>query len=316
MLSVPPQHTPRHERLKLFLTQGFFFTQLLGIHADRFDPLAEEAFAGAVLYLDTNILLPRLLQADAGPIFDEMLAVAKQLGIEMRITRATLDETRRVAADRQQQLAKIVDVVPDELMLRVNDEFILAFLERREREQITLDEFFEPFDRLSDLVQHDLGITLIDVVEEMCGDVDVTGISAVIQEEAETVRRRKKSARILAHDVAHFVLIRADRKDHPKTWFLTRDRSVIQAAAKLSRAPEPPLCFSLTGFLQTISPFVTNGNAQHSLADVFSSILSDQLGEKTLTRLKSSWCSPTCTRMYSQHAMRIWCRQSMSYETG
>jgi hypothetical protein len=72
---------PDDERLKLHLTQGYFFTQLLGIHADRFDPLAEQAFAGAVLYVDTNAVMPRLLRSDAAAIFDEMVTVAKQLGI-------------------------------------------------------------------------------------------------------------------------------------------------------------------------------------------------------------------------------------------
>jgi hypothetical protein len=267
------------ERLKLYLTQAYFFTQLLGMQGVRFDPLAEQAFAGAVLYLDTNTLLPRLLQSEAAPMFDEMVSVAKQLGIDLRVTRATLNETRRVAADRQQQLRKIVEKgVPDELMQRVNDQFMEGFVERRDRENVTLEEFFAPFERLSELVQHDLGITLVDITEEemLTGHADASDVGRMIQEESEAIRRRKKSPGTLEHDVAHLVMVDGERRDQPKTWFLTNDRSVMSAATRLVRGNEPPVCFGLTGFLQTLSPFVTNGGAEHSLADMFSSMLSDQ----------------------------------------
>src|SRR2546423_1098128 len=96
-----------------------------------------------------------------------MVSVGKQLGIELRLTQATLDETRRVAADREGQLRKIVENgVPEELLQCANDQFLECFVDRREREGITVEEFFAPFDRLSDFVQKDLGITLTDVVED------------------------------------------------------------------------------------------------------------------------------------------------------
>jgi hypothetical protein len=238
------------ERLKLYLTQSYFFTQLLGMQGLRFDPLAEAAFAGAVLYLDTNTLLPRLLQGEAKVMFDEISAVSKQLGIELRVTRATLNETRGVAAARRQQLQKITEKgVPDELLHRVSDQFLEAFIEYREREDATIDQFFEPFERLSDVVQNELGVVLVDVVEDemLKSSSSTEEIERTIQEESETIRRRKKSPGTLSHDVAHFALVSEERRTHPKTWFLTNDRTIISAASLLLTANDPPVCFGLSG---------------------------------------------------------------------
>lgn len=272
---------PDDERLKLFLTQGFFFTQLLGMQGStQFDPLAEHAFSGAVLYLDTNTILPRLLHLDAAPIFEEMDTVARQLGVELRITRATVNEARRVSADRMRQLTTILEKgVPEDLLHRTNDQFLTAFLERRDRDGLTLEDFFAPFENLSDFVQRILRIELVELTEEEMNSDKARSqvVGDTIQQESEAVRHRRKGQATLEHDIAHFLYVESERRHHPKTWFLTHDRSVIRAASRLTRDNEPPISFSIAGFLQTISPFVTSGASQQSLADVFSSMLTDQM---------------------------------------
>jgi len=60
---------------------------LLCLHGSPFDPLSAQAFDGAVLYLDTNIVLLGVLSALRRiNLFEEVLAIAVKLGIKLRVT--------------------------------------------------------------------------------------------------------------------------------------------------------------------------------------------------------------------------------------
>ena len=275
-------HSTHHDdqRLKLYLTQSYYFTQLLGFEGkQQFDPLAEEAFRGAVFYLDTNVLLPAIVLNDANArMFEEMAGVAKTLGISLRVTRATINETRRVAANRRMLLNTIVAVVPKDLAERTNDPFLVAFLDALERDpELTPDVFMEPFDRLSDVLAG-IGVEIDDRIEdEMIGDADVTYETQIVQEEART-RGWGKSDDTLRHDLAHFKLVEAERVTHDRTWFMTRDRTLAQAAGRLAKDEEhPPFSFGLIAFLHSISPFITTTGTDQSLAAVYSKFLTENL---------------------------------------
>ena len=81
---------------------------------------------------------------------------------------------------------------------------------------------------------------------------------------------------MLKHDIAHYALVQDARLKEPKTWFLTHDRSMTGTAALLVKSDEHPFCFSMLGFLQAISPFVTSDSEQHSISDLFNLLLGDQ----------------------------------------
>ena len=123
---------PADVKLKFHLTQGFYLAQLLGYQEEGFNPLAEEAFWGLVFYLDTNILLIGLLRPESdGDLFSEMVRVANKLGIALRVTRATINETRRVAADRATQIERTLEKLPDEIVRKSQDAFATAFFDER-----------------------------------------------------------------------------------------------------------------------------------------------------------------------------------------
>jgi hypothetical protein len=271
---------PEDQQLRLYLTQSYYFTQLLGFEGkQQFDPLADEAFRGSVFYLDTNVLLPAIVLNDANArMFEEMVTVAKTLGIALRVTRATMNEARRVAANRRIQLNMIVPIVPKDLIERTNDSFVIAYLAARERNQtLTPDQFMEPFDRLSTIVV-EMGMEIDDRIEdEIIAGRDVANASQVFQEEAKT-RGWGKSEDTLRHDVAHFTLVETERAGQPKTWFMTRDRTVVQAAARLAKDEmHPPFSFGLIAFLHSISPFITASGAEHSLAAMYSTFLTEHV---------------------------------------
>jgi len=269
-------------RLMLHLTQGYCFAQLLGADHVDFNPIAEEAFRASVFYCDTNVLIAGLLPGSRGQAFAEILAIARRVGAELRVTRATVDETRHTAGNRLATLERIANTVPTEVGVLSSDEFVEHFYElRKENPQLTPAEFLAPFDSIADIARDRWGLVVEEVLEEsLLEDADTAGIAEAIQAAALASRGWKKSAPVLHHDVAHLELVRQTRYKNPKTWFLTRDGTLLGAATEIAHNGNPdarPLCFAMLGFLQSISPFVSNPGEESALADFFSGLLREQL---------------------------------------
>jgi len=277
-LALFKSHDLEDKRLIFYLTQGYYFAQLLGLNHQSFDPIAEQAFAGAVFYLDTNVLLPGLLPGDGGGAFIEMIRVAKRIGITLRITRASINEARRVAADRLNELKSMQDVVPAELAERSLDDFVTNFYAQRlSNPQLTPDEYLHQFERLSATMEQ-WGVEIDDITEdEMLRGRSYPVLETSIQERSAHYRKgRTKSESVLRHDVAHYALVETKRESNSKTWFLTRDRSLMSSAEGICKSGMP-FCFSLIGFLQSISPYVSGDVEGNSLSVVFSELLKEQL---------------------------------------
>jgi hypothetical protein len=267
------------QKLKFFLTQGYYFTQLLGLEDTGFNPLNEHAFANSVFYLDTNVLLVGVLSTDEnGALFNELISIAHRIGIEIRVTRATIDEARRVAADRRILIEKILDVVPEQLVELTDDQFILAYLHATATNvSLTPEEFLEPFNRLPDILRFQWGIQIDDRVEdEIIRERDFSQVAHILNEAAEASRGWGKSELVLKHDVCHYALVIDERNHNSKIWFLTKDKTLTLAATKLG-VSEQAFCFSLLGFLQSVSPFLTTTAEEHSFVDMFSTMFSEQV---------------------------------------
>jgi hypothetical protein len=270
---------PEETKLKFALAQGFYLAHLLGVGATCFNPVAEDAFARSVFYLDSNILFVGLLSSfDHMHLFEETVKIAKRIGIDLRVTRATIDEIRRVAADKKKQLVDTIDRVPQQLVAKTKDSILEAYIDRRENQPtLTLDEFFKPFDQLTDTVLNRWGIQIHDWnADELIRDRDFSVVITTLQQQVVKFRKRPKGPNVLKHDIAHYALISDSREKEPKTWFLTNDRSMIVTAGALAGRNEQPFCFNMLGFLQAISPFVTSESEQASLAELFNRLMGDQ----------------------------------------
>jgi hypothetical protein len=269
-------------RLILHLTQGYCFAQLLGVDRGTFNPMMEEAFRGSVFYLDTNVLFAGLLPGDKGEAFAEILAIARRIGAELRVTRATIDETRHTAAEKLATLEKIVGTVPDEVGELSTDEFVSHFYDlRRTNPALRPSEFLADFEAIATVARDRWGVVLEELTEDaLLIGVDVEEMGSVVQATTIGIRGWPKSQHVLRHDIAHLNLVRDARKATPKTWFLTRDGSLISAAEDLARQGGPdtrPLCFQMLGFLQSISPFVSSSTEDNVLANFFSGLLTEQI---------------------------------------
>jgi hypothetical protein len=276
-LSFVRSKNPDDERLKFFLTQGYYFVQLLGYEDGKFDPLSERAFSGAVFYLDTNLVIARILLTDGmREMFNELARVSKKLGFELRVTRATINEARRVAASKADMLRRIVGRVPAALTRRTDDDFLNEFVAARVRNPgFTVDEFVAPLDHAGEVLAVELGVAVDERIEDdMLSLTDCAKAQSVINEESVAIHAREKSSGVLAHDLGHYALVCYERRSHPKTWFLTQDGALIRSAQRLA-ASEPPFCFSLAGLLQSLSPFIDAGETA-PFVETFSSLVFNQ----------------------------------------
>jgi hypothetical protein len=271
---------PDDQKVKFNLSQGYYLTQLLGFEDSGFNPLRDHAFSDSVFYLDTNVVLIGVVYvAEHSGLFDEMVRVTKRMNVTLCVTRATVNEARRVARDRFTQIKKIIEVLPEQLIERTDDQFILAYLHARTKDPtITPEKFVAPFDSLADLLKERWNIEIDDRVEEdIFGNKDVSKICRIIDEEAEQVRGWGKSDPVRRHDACHYLLIAEARISNSKTWFLTRDRTLVAAAYKLEPGADVLFCFSLIGFLHSISPFIVTTTEEDTIVNALSAFMSEQV---------------------------------------
>ena len=270
---------PDDELLKFRLTQGYFAAQLLEFNNNGFNPIADDAFRDAVFYIDTNVLIGKLLTQEVSQLFDELVQLSRSLGIRLCVSHATIDEARMVASVRIGGLDRVLSTVPIELVNKTQDSFLDAFLELRNTNPLfTSDEFLSRFDEIPDFLTES-GIEINDLtVEEIVEDRELSRECRIIAQAAERIRNRPKRPNACLHDAAHYVLVQEERQRGFKAWFLTQDKTLSYAAIELDRN-QTPFCFPLVGFVQSVSPFIENPDAQHTLVDLFSAVLKGEVGD-------------------------------------
>jgi predicted nucleic acid-binding protein len=266
--------------LKFYLAQGYYFAQLAGFQNGGFSPLAEEAFRGSRFYLDTNVLLYGLLpDKEDNAIFGELLILAERLNITLVVTEATIKETLSLTQGFSKELSRVVEALPKEIVIRAKDQIAQSFLRAKEEDpNVSLDSFLLQMRNVRDVVTTKWKISICNEIEDqMIGADFPADVAEIIQEETIKSRGWEKPDAALRHDVAHLFLVRRERANNPKTWFLTRDRGLPMAANRLLLLGEQPFTFDFHGFLQTVSPFVTSTDERLGFAAIISSFLAEQL---------------------------------------
>lgn len=225
---------PQDENLKFHLTQSYYLLEILGANGTGFDPLAEQTFNGSVFYLDTNVVISGLLSYhQKNSPFKEMISLAKRLGIELTVTGTTLQEASVVTNQRFTEIDKFIRQVPEKIKDLAHDDFLESYLAACEQNPtLTLEEFFTPLTNAIERLT-EWGIVVVDKISEnlISQNPRKESIGAIIQEEAFNARGREKKPNILRHDLGHFILVMEERKQNPKVWFLTNDRS-LEIASK------------------------------------------------------------------------------------
>lgn len=268
---------PEDEKLKFRLTQGYYVAQLLGLDSAPFNPIANEAFRGAILYIDSNVLIESLLSSSERSRFHEVVSIANRIGVEIRVTRATIDEINRVTITRLDDLNTIVETIPEEMAEKTRDDILRAFLDARQEDpDLTPRDFLNRFNEISSFLEQ-LGVTIVEhTADEIIRDTDVSRECEVINQAAVETRGWGKSEDVRRHDVAHYLAVHQERSCGRCAWFLTNDRTLARAEVGLAKKGLP-FSLRLIVFLQAISPFVESSNDEVSLAALFSAALEGEL---------------------------------------
>lgn len=269
------------DRLKFNLGQSYYIAEILGMKSD-IDLLSKSVFAGAELWLDTNVVIIALLPGSRHHrTFHRFRELCSKLGISMNVSRRTASEIVGVIEREKRLIAELYDDIPEEYFdgHKSSDQFLESYrlLKQESKGIITCDDLFQRFYQIEDELKK-YQIDLIDVdpsrIEKCSND---PAVQRVLQEQSLRIRRVKKGNEALEHDSFHYCLVKDRRKYGKKVWFLSLDTSLPTVSGALSS--KEPLSFSilLDTFLQSISPFITSSESEDDFARTFSEMIASQV---------------------------------------
>jgi len=272
---------PDYGGLKFYMAQNFYILKLLGLDPQA-RALSKVAFRSSHMYLDSNVIITALL-SESRPYhsFKEFYKIARDIGIDICVSKITQDEIRNVIA-YQRSIADTYDNIPESMEDQVTDAFYKTYKKSKERdENFTIDKLFAPFENLESTLRDDFKIFIED--EKLYDTIlkqknELEKIKNVLQKKSKDIRNKEKRKGTLNHDAFHFLLIINKREETPKTWFLTLDTSLPPASTEILEDNVSHLCFTLDSWLQCISPFIPEDSIE-DFSFVFSNVFGSEIFE-------------------------------------
>jgi hypothetical protein len=259
--------------VKFLLTQAYYLAKVFEIDERDFDPLAEDSFKGAIIYLDSNVVFESIFDHDNNRYFDDLISAAKKLGISLHLTQATLDEIGRVLTNKVPVLEKIFSVIPEQLYRNTNDHIVQGYIEflGGNPGESPL-KFIQSIGDIREGLER-RGVVYEDMnIEQDFNSTNLAEISSLVRLIACETRGFNKTVQVANHDAAHLMLVIKNRSAGKKSWFLTKDKTL--ADARLRFEQKRPLFFSISTLVQCISPFA-QGSQSDSLFNLFEKVLED-----------------------------------------
>ena len=265
------EDSPDYSALKWNTAQNFYVAKALGL-----DPsgslLSREVFAGAELYLDTNVLISALEPGEAHHrTFKALSDACKNLGVKLAVSQISLDELRNVVEFHKATLRRIGEDVPEALKSRIGNIFYELYLRSGEPHDLDslFQNFYHPLPRLRDAY----GVELIDsvwFVAETFGDATRNLVQKL--QRARTFRR--KTERAALHDALLVRWVEIERsRSQSKIWIVTRDRTLPSVRSN----DDEPLAISLDALLQWIAPISSEAYSDSDFIELFSESIKLQL---------------------------------------
>jgi hypothetical protein len=221
------------------LGQAMFSARLVAANVAA-DPITLEAFRGARIILDTNLLFAIALEDHRVAKAVRALGRALQrIGATPVYLRPTLDEYRRALDGVRGAALRLVDFYPKEVLEGAQNDFMTT---ARSRACSTVDDFERFFDSLREIpTTIDGGPTLAlheddeteKAIKAAAADDKLRGRlqNHALQRRPEW-RRKKKSAASLDHDAVLIHVSEHDRTLGEKCWILSLDRSLQSCSAE------------------------------------------------------------------------------------
>jgi hypothetical protein len=181
-----------------------------------------------------------------------------------------IDEVNRVLINKTPTLDGIVEKMPEEMYKNSRDQILngfIAFLSSHPGS--TARDFIDSLGDIRDGFEK-RGIKYVGL--DISRDFETKPLNDIAKIVSESAVN--KSEKVVFHDAAHLLLVKNNRSSKVKSWFLTKDSTLSDASKRLSG--KRPLIFSLSSFLQCISPFV-QGNQSETLYMLFERVLEDDV---------------------------------------
>jgi len=260
-----------------FLKFLFSISQnLVCIQVLNLDPqcqkLEKEAFSKKVLFLDTNIIISPVCEAD--PLYKtarDLIELTSSLEAKFIVSEQTIEEYMDVLEDAN----KIPKHRAGMRLLR--DPFISSYhLEKKSRPSQTWKEYYFRMKKIKDILQKEFNIiTYIDRHEEINENPSFDEIAKQVTNCYQAIRYKPKKLKVAEHDAFHLLLIREFRKDEtptflgPKHWFIAADATLLcvddAINRKLDYANKTPSSMMPNVWIELISLFLSQENRKKSL---------------------------------------------------
>jgi hypothetical protein len=279
LVSFFNESDPDYASIKWNLAQNYYVAKALGL-----DPsgglLSRELFAGAVFYLDTNVILPAIEPKTRDHHSAKMLVSAcKEIGIEMRACQISIQQLRNVTRYNAELLPRVADQIPEATVPKVRNVFYALYREQVSQggdfdPNLVFAHFYDPARSLSDL-----GVDLFDDpwFTDLEGNANICAAAQALNESLEARHRRQKRKNSALHDAALVLWVERERTSGTEnTWVVTLDSSLSDT--RWASGAEKPAAITLDALLQWLSPVVasTNGDFESPYSEAVKELLLPQ----------------------------------------
>ena len=269
---------PEATELKWHLAHGYYLLVALGLGQANL-AFSDQFFAGKVLYFDTNVLFPAVLEhIPRHASFLRLAQVCHHKGVPFLVAKPTADEFSRSIARQVDDISKVGAKVPQMLSGQVTDPVYIELQERmQERPGVDAADMLKELSNPQALLA---ASGLLTVVEDPWFAIaqrseDVTELAQEVNNQYVKLKGRKKGMAIARHDALLLLYVANERADGRDALFVTLDTTLAHCRGELIER-KGNVCLSLDALLQLTAAAIDGGQSTE-IADVFSSALAERL---------------------------------------
>jgi hypothetical protein len=287
-----------------FMKQNFLCIEVLNL-----DPecrmLEREEFSKKCLFLDTNVLLPLILESEFHLQTKKLIDNTKKLGCSVCVTKRTLKEFN-VFLDKAKKTLEAIKATPWQLskssnvLIRTYGKTLLS------GKSMSPAEYIGQFSDIENLL-NDLGVKLFDEDHEEIKELpEYNGLIEEVQRCFSRLRGRMKTIDVAEHDAFHLLLVKTLRESEtdsilgPNKWFLSYDLTLPSADRfirnKFNFSEKTVAVMIANIWNEIISPFLIGIVVQKDLVEILKSFItseftpiSERVDFETLAKLEIDW---------------------------
>lgn len=218
---------PEYDSLKWNMAQNYYITKLLGFDSSG-SLLSKEVFDNAVLYIDTNTIVPALEPRERHHKSFSLFANAcKHLNVPIKVCQISLDELSDWITYQRQLIEDVIDHIPTETEKKVRSPFHQKYCEMKDSGRVvTFDEVFECFNNAIENLSSYYNVELEDDIwfDEMKEDENTKSFASFLKSKFYKSRKVYKKFNAAIHDALLLLWIdKLKNETDQNVWLVTMD---------------------------------------------------------------------------------------------